>query len=299
MEPHPQTHIYKVAGDHPIRADVYRASGAGRRPGLLWLHGGAMISGDRSRLRPQELQRYLSAGYTVVSADYRLAPETLLDGILEDVCDAYGWMRQHGPDELGIDPDRTAIVGHSAGGYLTLMAGARLGPRPRALVSFYGYGDITSEWANQPDPYYNTQPAISQEEALRGVYGPVISTAPSPERKRFYHYCRQRGMWATAVVGWDPTVDPADAVRYSPRFSVTADYPPTLLLHGDQDTDVPHEQSAWMARELARHSVNHQFISLPGAPHGFDKPEYLEQPEVIKALAVVGQFLCHHLDRAF
>lgn len=254
-----------------------------------------MISGDRTHLKPQELRRYLSAGYAVVSPDYRLAPETTLDGILEDVQDAYQWMRKHGPDLLGIDPDRTAMVGHSAGGYLSLMAGVRLRPGPQALVAFYGYGDITGPWANQPDPFYNTQPAISREEAYRAVYGPVISTAPASERKRFYHYCRQQGIWATAVVGHNPTIDPTDRARYNPRDGISHDYPPTLLLHGDQDTDVPHEQSVRMARELARRGVDHRFVSLSGAPHGFDKPEFAEQPTVVKALEVVQQFLCDHL----
>jgi dipeptidyl aminopeptidase/acylaminoacyl peptidase len=45
-------------------------------------------------------------------------------------------------------------------------------------------------------------------------------------------------------------------------------YPPTLLIHGTQDTDVPHEQSVAMDRELARHKVAHEFISVSGGGHG-------------------------------
>jgi acetyl esterase/lipase len=70
-----------------------------------------------------QLDRYLAAGYTVVAIDYRLAPETKLPGILEDVQDAYGWLRKTAT-ELRIDPTRIGIVGHSAGGYLALMAGS-------------------------------------------------------------------------------------------------------------------------------------------------------------------------------
>jgi dipeptidyl aminopeptidase/acylaminoacyl peptidase len=51
---------------------------------------------------------------------------------------------------------------------------------------------------------------------------------------------------------------------------VTKAYPPTLLLHGDNDTDVPHRQSADMAAELKKHGVAHEFISIKDGPHGFD-----------------------------
>jgi glycerophosphoryl diester phosphodiesterase len=50
--------------------------------------------------------------------------------------------------------------------------------------------------------------------------------------------------------------------------NVTADYPPTLLVHGTEDTDVPYEQSAAMAKELARHKVPHELVTVPGAGHG-------------------------------
>jgi pimeloyl-ACP methyl ester carboxylesterase len=50
--------------------------------------------------------------------------------------------------------------------------------------------------------------------------------------------------------------------------NVGPDYPPTLLLHGTEDTDVPYEQSAAMAKELARHQVPHELATVPGAGHG-------------------------------
>jgi dipeptidyl aminopeptidase/acylaminoacyl peptidase len=54
-----------------------------------------------------------------------------------------------------------------------------------------------------------------------------------------------------------------------PLKNVTAEYPPTVLIHGTIDTDVPHEQSALMAEQLKQHGVRHEFISIPGAEHGF------------------------------
>jgi dipeptidyl aminopeptidase/acylaminoacyl peptidase len=53
-----------------------------------------------------------------------------------------------------------------------------------------------------------------------------------------------------------------------PVRNVTADYPPTVLIHGTEDTDVPHEQSAMMAEQFRQHNVSHEFISIPNGEHG-------------------------------
>src|SRR5258708_16420235 len=86
--------------------------------------------------------KLVNAGYVVVSIDYRLAPETKLPAILEDVEDACKWVRDKGPGLAHIDPKRIAVMGGSAGGYLTLTAGFRANPPPQALVSFWGHVDL-------------------------------------------------------------------------------------------------------------------------------------------------------------
>jgi acetyl esterase/lipase len=139
---------------------------------------GALIFGDRETLSPDQLQRYLEAGYTVIAADYRLAPEVKLGTVIEDLQDAYEWVRMKGPDLFQIDPGRIAVVGHSAGGYLALMAGFCVNPRPRAVVSFYGYGDIAAGWYARPDPFYSQEPAVPRDEAYRAVGGAVIMGTP-------------------------------------------------------------------------------------------------------------------------
>ena len=162
------------------------------------------------------------------------------------------------------------MIGHSAGGYLTLMSGFALKPTPRALVSFYGYGDIAGEWYSRPDPFYRQQPAVSKDEAYSSVGGKTIAFSARDNRHRFYLYCRQQGLWPKEVAGHDPDKEPKEFDPFCPLRNVTSEYPPTLLLHGDQDTDVPFEQSVLMAAELERHSRPHEFIKVPGGPHGFD-----------------------------
>jgi acetyl esterase/lipase len=181
----PMTYTYKTVGDLPIKADVYRLPGDEVRPALVWIHGGALISGHRGGIRAEQRQRYLDAGFVVVAIDYRLAPETKLKGILEDVQDAFKWLRAKGPTLFKIDPKRVVVVGHSAGGYLTLMTGFAVEPRPQALVSFYGYGDVTSEWYAKPDAFYRQRPLVSKEEAYKGIGEKEIAEGKDPLRGKF------------------------------------------------------------------------------------------------------------------
>ena len=289
------TYTYKTVGDLRIRADVYRKPGDAGGPAVLWLHGGALIMGNRRGLNPVQAEKYLDAGFTIISVDYRLAPQAKLPDILEDLVDAYRWVRDDGPKLFGIDPNRIAVVGHSAGGYLTLMAGFKLSPRPAALVSFYGYGDIAGAWYSRPDPFYNQQPSVTKEEADRAVGTRLISEDQGGSRGRFYLYTRQRGLWPLAVAGHDPDKEPRAFDPLCPVRNVTKDYPPTLLLHGDNDTDVPYEQSLLMAKELERHQVPHELITMPGRGHGFDGA--MSDPVVARTFDRVVAFLGDYLRR--
>ena len=288
--PEKQTHTYKRVGDLEIQADVYRAGPAA----ILWLHGGALIFGHRGNLRPAQMEKYTAAGYTVVSVDYRLAPEVKLPEILKDLEDAWTWVQRDGPKLFGIDPRRVAIIGHSAGGYLSLCCGYRCQPRPRALVSFYGFGDITADWEAKPSPFYLKQPAVSKDDAYGSVGGKVVTGTPGPnQRARFYLYCRQQGLWPQEVAGLDPVTENKRFNPYCPARNVTKRYPPTLLLHGDADTDVPFSQSEQMASELKRRDVEHELIRIPGGPHGFDGR--MNDPLAAEAFAKVLVFLNRRL----
>ncbi len=264
-----KTLTYKTVGNCRIKADVYNASPGERRPLAVWIHGGALIMGDRGGIDKTLLAHLIESGYVVVSIDYRLAPETKLAAILEDVKDAFAWACAEGPKSFGARGDRIAVLGGSAGGYLTLMSGYLLDPRPAALVSFWGYGDIAGPWYSRPDAFYRRQPLVTEAEA-RAAVGTTTVAEPPPrnQRGRFYLYCRQNGLWSKEVAAHDPDTEPGAFDRFCPVRNVSDRYPPTLLIHGTNDTDVPHEQSAVMDRELSRHGVPHEFISVPGAGHG-------------------------------
>jgi acetyl esterase/lipase len=266
-----RTCTYKVVGDCKIQADVYAAGDGGLHPVVIWIHGGALIMGHRGNIAGWQRGIYLDAGYTVVSIDHRLAPETRLPAIIQDVQDAFRWVREAGPRLFDADSTRIAAIGHSAGGYLALMAGFCVEPRPKAVVSFYGYGDIIAPWYSRPDPFYCRQPLVTKEEACQAVGQSCISETPGQhDRWRFYLYCRQQGLWPREVASYDPETEPAAFHPFCPVRNVTRDYPPTLLLHGDQDTDVPYQQSVMMAEALAQAGVEHELITIPNGGHGFD-----------------------------
>ncbi len=278
-----QTFTYKTVNGDAIHADVYSSGPLVPRPVVIWIHGGCLMYGDRNQLQEYALERYLQSGFTVVSIDYRLAPETKLEEIIEDLRDAYAWVLTEGPKLFALDGERVAVVGHSAGGYLTLMTGFCVQPRPKALVSFYGYGDIIEEWYSRPDAFYRRQPLVSEAEAHR-------------DRGLFYLYCRQTGRWPIEVSGHDPDVEAEWFDPFCPAHNVTRDYPPTVLIHGVLDTDVPHAQSVQMAQEFAVHKVEHVFVSPPEMGHGFDRED--DEPPSVEEVDVytrVVEFLHKHL----
>jgi acetyl esterase/lipase len=292
-QPEKKTYTYRTAGKCALRADVYAARGEASRPVVVWIHGGALIMGSRAGIDRALLGKLLRAGYAVVSIDYRLAPETKLPAILDDVEDACRWVREKGPALFHADPKQMAVIGGSAGGYLTLATGYRVKPRPKALVAFWGYGDVAGAWYSRPDPFYSRLPAVPKEEAYRAVGGRVISEDDGKHnRSRFYLYCRQQGLWPKEVAGRDPDREPKAFGPFCPVRNVTSAYPPTLLVHGTKDTDVPYEQSALMAKELTRKGVEHKLITVSGAGHGLAGAKPAAVADVHER---VLQFLKKHL----
>ncbi len=296
-----ETYVYKQVGQCKIKADVYRLPGNDIRPALVWLHGGGLIMGDRDMLGAaatrEQLRGYLNAGFVVVAIDYRLAPETKLPEIMNDIRDAYHWILDRGPTEFNIDPGRVALVGHSAGAYLALLGGVSLKPRPKAVVSFYGYGDIAAVWYTRPSEYYLKAKRVTREEAYASVGSSMISENPFPSRReRFYVYCRQTGLWPKEVAGFDPEKNAAELRALCPLWNITSDFPPTLLLHGDKDDDVPYEQSVLIAERLKQCGVAHRLVTMAGLGHAFDLTTR-NNPKVNEAFDSTVTFLREHLKR--
>ncbi len=298
--PRPETHTYKTVGPLAIKADVYRPGpGPAPRPVVVYMHGGSLINGGRAKLEkpPRLLDQYVAAGFIVVSIDYRLAPETKLPQLVGDIEDAFRWVREKGPRLFGADPQRIAAAGASAGGYLALVAGVRVRPRPFAIVAESSYGDLVGPWQQQAStsPKHQRVP-LSEAEAWQLVSGPPIANAAdrAGDGGAFNAFLRTHGQWPKAISGWDPKTEIEKYVPYMPVRNVSRDYPPTMLIHGQNDSDVPVELPEMMAAEFKRHGVEHQLIVIPGGEHGYAGAERaLIEAAQQKAIA----FLRAHLAR--
>ncbi len=145
--------------DGDIRVVIYQPPTAAPRPGLLWIHGGGYIVGD-ARDDSSCVPHAEHSGCTVVSVDYRMAPEHPAPAGTEDCHAALLWMVEHA-EELGIDTDRLAIGGASAGGgmaaSLALMNRDRNGPALKLQLLIYPMIDDTHE---TPSGHFVTHPNV-------------------------------------------------------------------------------------------------------------------------------------------
>lgn len=87
--------------------------------------------------------------------------------------------------------------------------------------------------------------------------------------------------------------DIAALTKYNPINNITSEFPPTLFLHGNQDTDVPYDQSVIMYEKLKENGVAAKLITLDGADHGFDQD--FHHPSVQSAFKEIVDFLRSHL----
>jgi acetyl esterase/lipase len=189
-----RTYTYKTVGDVQVQADVYRPDDGKVRPVVVWLHGGALIVGSRADVPGDLLALCRAEGYVLVSFDYRLAPEVKLPAIIDDLRDAFRWLREQGPKLFHADPARVAVTGGSAGGYLTLMTGGCVQPRPRALVAYWGYGDVDGPWYTEPSAFYRKQPRATSRSPNSADWMPATGLTPrslacaSPPWRRSSHW---------------------------------------------------------------------------------------------------------------
>jgi acetyl esterase/lipase len=222
-----------------------------------------------------------------------LAPETKLLAILEDVQDALGWVENEGSKQFSINPNRIAVIGSSAGGFLALSSGT-FKRKPNVIVSFYGYGDISANWATTPNKFYCSKDSVPKEIARKLVSDKIITEGDVNERFLLYLYARQTGEWIQEITGINPLINQDELIALSPIHNIQEDYPPTLLLHGTNDVDVPYEQSVFMRAALLKKGIKTKLITIPNGEHVFDKDFY--NPTVQSALNQVIEFLQVHLN---
>ncbi|KOP71961.1 alpha/beta hydrolase [Cytobacillus solani] len=281
------TFIYKEVDGCKIKGDFYSIEEK-HAPLVVYIHGGGLIFGTRTDMKEEQINLYLQAGYHVCTIDYRLAPESKLPAIKEDIEDVLIWLKDRGVNQFNFDPERIAVIGSSAGGYLALLSGT-FQVRPKAIVSFYGYGDIAGDWYRKPSPYFSKMTTVPEVLVQQLIQKQPISEGPIERRFAIYLYCRQQGQWVDYLTNKnEETLDP-----FCPLKKIDENYPPTLLLHGDADEDVPYEQSVSMSEALNKAGITNKFITIKNGKHSFD--EDMGDPVVAEAFEEVLRFLKERL----
>lgn len=267
------TVAYRKVDGHQILADVYRRGDKTARPVIVYIHGGALIMGNREWIRNWRLLSFADQnGFAVVAIDYRLAPETKLPATIGDIEAAFNWLAGDGAKEFYLDPNRMIVCGESAGGYLTLVTGYRVNPKPKALVVLFGYGELNADWYTKPNPYPGyTAKKITPEDVKQQSDGTVISDGSlrKGDGGTIYQYYRQNGLWPQEVSGFNPDSLAREIAPYEPVKNVTREFPSTFWMHGTMDTDVPFEESLKMADQFKKHGVPYILIPIDKGEHAF------------------------------
>jgi acetyl esterase/lipase len=244
--------VFGSGGGEELRCDVYRPEGAGPFPAVVLLHGGAWKMGDRSVMEGFGT-RLAAHGYVGVASQYRLLPGSPWPAAIEDAKAAIRWTRASA-ESLGVDPDRIAVLGRSAGGHLALLAAGT--PDLGAFEGTGGHADVSSAVA-----------------AAVGIFPPTTFSVGA----------RTRGATpATALLGeareGTPAAETEEAARLaSPLAHVSPSYPPTFLLHGTGDRVVPPSASLVFYEALVAAGVPVELHLYAEQPHGFaGRPDFLD-----------------------
>ncbi|KAF8210395.1 Alpha/Beta hydrolase protein [Mycena galopus ATCC 62051] len=252
--------VYKSIDGFELSLDVFlpeSATETSKVPVFLWWHGGGLLQGTRKGTSPHHLSAPAKHSLCIVAADYRLAPQTRLPGILADCKAAMDFVRSPAFAQATgncVDASKMVVSGSSAG-----------------IAALYPISDLADPfWTTKQHPKVSYMPRVILDEEVAPFIDPaadaVGSSAPESKRSIFYHYMVQEALLESLLL--DGTGVSALAVGVAPalktgKFTV----PPTYIIHGDIDDKVPI-------------GADVQYEELPGVNHLFDKDPTCEMKDM-------------------
>lgn len=235
---------YARVGEHSLKLDLYLPGDEKNPPLIVWVHGGAWRAGSKSSV---PILKLVDDGWAIASVDYRLSPVARFPAQVHDIKAAVRFLRARAKDH-GYDARRIIIAGASAGGHLAALVGVSNGVKElegtvgdhlkessdvQAIVSFYGASNLETILA-QSTPH-GLKVRVPALELLLGAH---------PDQQR-------------------------DLARLaSPVAHVDDKDPPLLLLHGDQDPQMPINQAHELHGKYKQVNRPAEFIVVHGAAHG-------------------------------
>jgi acetyl esterase/lipase len=241
---------YGEADGQPLLLDVRRGESrtAAPAPLLVWIHGGGWEAGDKRGDFGNALDPVLiEAGFVVASINYRLSGQARFPAQIHDAKASIRWLRANAA-ELGIDPDRIGVWGHSAGGHLAALLGSSRGLDE--LEGDSGSAGVSS----------GVQAVAAISAPMDFLAVPPRGDDPDPERV------------AEKLFG-GPLEERRALVRLaSPVTHVSGDSPPFLIVHGEDDEVVPVGHAQLLHDALVRCGVESTLVRLPQADHVLAAP---------------------------
>jgi len=239
-----------------LALDIYMSSNIENPPLVVFVHGGAWQFGTKNSEIPLQFVDY---GFALASVDFRQSTQAQFPAQIHDIKAAVRFLRANSSD-YGYDAGAIAIAGNSSGGHLATLVGVS-----------NGHADLAGNLGNHLD----TSPDI---QAILSYFGAHDFTTILGQSTPFGRGVRVPAL--ELLLGGQPEENPELAQLASPVFHVEATDPPLLLLHGDQDTQMPIDQSYQMEATYKELGLDVYFDVVQGAGHGgqdFYAPDHLER----------------------
>jgi acetyl esterase/lipase len=250
---------YARIGEQALKLDLHRPIEKSRSPLIVWVHGGAWRSGSKSNM---PLAKLVEEGYAIASVDYRLSTQARFPAQIHDLKAAVRFLRGH-DDQLGIHLQKIVIAGDSAGAHLATLVGVS-----------NGHAELEGEIGNDRSQSSDVQGIIS-------FYGAANLTTILAQSTP--HGLKVRIPALELLLGGQPTNTVELAQLASPVFHVDRRDPPLLLFHGDQDPQMPINQSHELHGAYRHVKAPVQLEVVHGAAHGGGAFYDAERIGIVKA----------------
>ena len=267
--------VYKTAGGKPQLMDIYYPENFIKEsaPAVILIHGGGWTTGSKSGAgNPQHLgvfEKLSAAGIICASINYRLIDfdgDLLISDCVTDAKDSIRYLVKHAA-ELGIDSERIAVFGNSAGGHCSQIIGlsspesfpgapelADIHPQIAAIAVWYGRSDFV-DW--DPD---KTKP-----NRYAGRIGGAYEEIPDVYR------------------------------ALSPIYLISSNSPPLILFHGENDSSLHISQSRRMKTRGDEAGATIEYIEVKNAGHNWRNAGGTPQPSIAEIQQVTADFLIRNL----
>ena len=258
---------FATVGETKLQLDLYLPETPKPEGLIIWVHGGAWRAGSRKDV---DLKGMAARGWAVASVDYRLSTAARFPAQIHDIKAAIRYLRAHAAD-YKLPPSRFVIAGSSAGGHLAALVGVTNG-----LSALEGtVGDFSGQ--------------SSTVQAIVDLYGASNLTTILKQSTPYGLSVRVPAL--DLLLGGQPEAAMDLARLASPVFQVDASDPPLFLAHGDQDPQMPINQSHELQGAYEKLGLPVVFKVMHGSAHG----GRAFTDEV--SLAQIDSFLRAHLPR--